>query len=620
MNDPATVPSSDQASRVATTLDVPPSGRREAGLYTRQRILLSLAVAAMGAVDLLSAFLSRPPERLLAIRRILPTEVLDTSRTFTLLAGALLLVTAWGLRRGKRRAYVTALFLCAVSVPMNVLKALDIEEAMVATGLMFLLAISADAFRVRSRELTSATLRSGALWFALALLVYSLVGSWLLDHWYGVALSWERAFRDAGYYLFGIGDPVTFVTHPLPLREERIVTWYHRSLPILSLSFVISLAVASLRPARHRRRHIVEAGRVAKLLESHGDSSVSAFALGDDVDYFFSRNGRAVIAYRFESDTLLGIGDPIGPPEERVPLLQEFEQHCRDRDWQFAFFQARPEYLDLYRSLGWRWIHIGEDPVLWADRFTLDGGAVSEARRAVRKAEKAGLEAHMFIPGQTPFTSPASDALIESLRAISSEWLRAHAGSEKSFCMGRFDPQHLPDTWVAVAWNPTAHRVEGFLTWERIWARRGWALDLMRRRLDSAPGTMEFLIARSVEIARQRGDAMLSLALSALARVGVEPPAEVTPLPGTAPPADAATADTDRARAFLMEHLARFYDFKGLFQWKKKFAPEFEDRYLVYPNTLGLPRVTLALVRAQSPGGIGTYVRQLLPSRSDAAA
>jgi hypothetical protein len=26
--------------------------------------------------------------------------VLDTSRTFTLLAGALLLVTAWGLRRG----------------------------------------------------------------------------------------------------------------------------------------------------------------------------------------------------------------------------------------------------------------------------------------------------------------------------------------------------------------------------------------------------------------------------------------------------------------------------------------------------------------------------------------
>jgi len=30
--------------------------------------------------------------------------------------------------------------------------------------------------------------------------------------------------------------------------------------------------------------------------------------------------------------------------------------------------------------------------------------------------------------------------------------------------------------------------------------------------------------------------------------------------------------------------------------------------------------VTLALVRAQSPGGIGTYVRQLLPARSGAAA
>ena len=47
------------------------------------RTLLALAVAAMGVVDLLSALLSRLPERLRAIRQILPTEMLDTSRTFT---------------------------------------------------------------------------------------------------------------------------------------------------------------------------------------------------------------------------------------------------------------------------------------------------------------------------------------------------------------------------------------------------------------------------------------------------------------------------------------------------------------------------------------------------------
>ena len=61
------------------------------------RPLLALAVAAMGVVDLLSALLSHPPERVRALRHLVPTDVLDTSRTFTLLAGALLLLTANGL-------------------------------------------------------------------------------------------------------------------------------------------------------------------------------------------------------------------------------------------------------------------------------------------------------------------------------------------------------------------------------------------------------------------------------------------------------------------------------------------------------------------------------------------
>jgi hypothetical protein len=64
----------------------------------------------------------------------------------------------------------------------------------------------------------------------------------------------------------------------------------------------------------------------------------------------------------------------------------------------------------------------------------------------------------------------------------------------------------------------------------------------------------------------------------------------------------------ERTREFLMEHLARFYDFKGLFRWKRRFDPAFEDRYLVYPAALALPRVALALIRAQSPAGLMSYL------------
>ena len=67
---------------------------------------------------------------------------------------------------------------------------------------------------------------------------------------------------------------------------------------------------------------------------------------------------------------------------------------------------------------------------------------------------------------------------------------------------------------------------------------------------------------------------------------------------------------TDPARAFLIERLSRFYDFQGLFRWKRKFAPVFEARFLVFADPLALPRIALALIRAQTPGGLLSFVRR----------
>src|SRR5262245_59494151 len=188
------------ASRGALTMAN--SNRRSAALapprpsgpaHGLARALIPLAVATMGAIDLWSALLSHPPERLRALLHLIPTEVLDTSRTFTLIAGALLLVTAWGLRRGKRRAFVAPLFLCAVSVPVNMLKALDVEEATVAAAMMFLLGVSGDAFRVKSREVTLRDLASASLVFAAAYVLYAVGGAWFVSIRYGMHPSLQDA-------------------------------------------------------------------------------------------------------------------------------------------------------------------------------------------------------------------------------------------------------------------------------------------------------------------------------------------------------------------------------------------------------------------------------------------
>jgi phosphatidylglycerol lysyltransferase len=560
-------------------------------------------VATQGVINLLSAFLSHPPDRLVALRRLVPTAVIDTSRTFTMLSGLLLLVTALGLRNGKRRAFVIALFLCAVSVPVNLLKAIDLEEAIAASTLMFLLAISGDSFRVKSRELSLADIRWSGFLATVGFAFYAVGGCWVLLHSVGGGASFVGAIKEAVHTLTGLGSsslpPLREMTH----RQHRGTVWFLDSLHVTAATIIVGFVLSALRPVVHTSRHRAERYRVADLLRQYGDSSVSEFALAPDSDYFFSANGRAVIAYRFESNALLAIGDPIGPEEDIPELLRGFARFCREHDWAFAFFQSRPERLPIYEALGWRSIHIGEDPVLHPSTFTLEGSAMGEVRRAVRKMEESGWECRHYLPGVNPLDAAHdTDGVLDQLRAISTEWLRSRVGSEKGFCMGRFDPEHLARSWVSVAWHPGERRAAAFLTWNQVPARDGWALDLMRRRREAPNGTMEFLIAKSVEAARDRGDDMLSLSLSALAKVD---PDEGRPKPATPAPAEGA----DRLRVFLMDHLSRFYDFQGLFHWKKKFSPEFEDRYLVYGEPLSLPRVVLALARAQSPGGLLSYLR-----------
>jgi phosphatidylglycerol lysyltransferase len=56
--------------------------------------------------------------------------------------------------------------------------------------------------------------------------------------------------------------------------------------------------------------------------------------------------------------------------------------------------------------------------------------------------------------------------------------------------------------------------------------------------------------------------------------------------------------------ALLFEKMNSFYGYKNLFQFKKKFAPNWEGRYLIYPKGADLPRVAYALAGVHSSGGL----------------
>jgi phosphatidylglycerol lysyltransferase len=54
--------------------------------------------------------------------------------------------------------------------------------------------------------------------------------------------------------------------------------------------------------------------------------------------------------------------------------------------------------------------------------------------------------------------------------------------------------------------------------------------------------------------------------------------------------------------------LSRFYNFKGLYQFKEKFRPRWEPRYLVFLNRATLPDIAVGLVRADSVDRLLDYL------------
>ena len=163
------------------------------------------------------------------------------------------------------------------------------------------------------------------------------------------------------------------------------------------------------------------------------------------------------------------------------------------------------------------------------------------------------------------------------------------------FSMGHFDPHGDPEQLYALAVDPD-NKVHAFVSFVPIYGRHGWGLDLMRRAENCAPGTMELLLARTIEHMKSRGFEMVSLGLAPLSNAKGE---DETFL-GT-------SVD------FLTERFGNPSKNQSLFNFKKKFHPAWESRYVVYSDTLSLPKIGWALYHAhQTDTSLAKAFRQSL--------
>src|SRR3989449_4750551 len=229
-------------------------GSQPAQATGKRRAGFALAIAVIGGINGLTVLLPARPGRLALLGSLLnqlapfaPSiwPVLSTGRTLALILGFFLLVIAFGLARGKRRAWQLALLLLPLSALAHLAKGLAVGEALLALLLWVGLLRSASFFRVASDPWR---LRQGVVLLvfgALLLAIYTVSGLSLLQTQFllpGTIGGLARSFL-----LRLVHNPASEI---VPL--SRHAAWFLGSLPWLGGAVLLTGLVLLLRPVRAR--------------------------------------------------------------------------------------------------------------------------------------------------------------------------------------------------------------------------------------------------------------------------------------------------------------------------------------------------------------------------------
>ncbi len=306
----------------------------------------------------------------------------------------------------------------------------------------------------------------------------------------------------------------------------------------------------------------------------HGRTPLDYFKLWPDKSYHFSPGRRSVIAYRLACSVAVSLGDPVGPLDETEATIRSFLGLCVGNGWRAAFHQVLPDFLPVYRRLGLRVLKIGEEALVDLDRFATQ---TSRRRRFRRPRRRLGARGYRVI--REPGPHPA--AVLDEVEEVSRDWLALPGRRERAFALGRFDRGYLARHSLVLVRDP-AGRLVAFVN-QVPDVRPGVAtVDLMRHRRDAPNGLMDFLFGELMLLVRREGYRWFSLGLAPLAGVAGRPGAGLA----------------ERAVHEVYEHVTGVFSFKGLRQYKAKFEPVWEERFLVYQKgPLTCLRTALALGR-----------------------
>jgi phosphatidylglycerol lysyltransferase len=521
--------------------------------------LFAVTTFLAGALLLYSGATPELPERLAWLRETLPLPLIELSKLLGSIIGVLLLLLANALRQRIDAAYFGSLALLAGGAVVSLLKGLDWEEAGILAAMGAAL-LPCRPFFYRRSSLLAQPLSPG-WWVAVGVVAL------------GSLLALDLAYRHVEYshelwWRFGVEAQA-----PRSLRAMLAA-----GVVALSIGVARLLRPAPAVPAPPDGAQLDRAQAIAA-----GNVRVDAYlALLGDKQLLFHEDGDAFLMFGISGRTWVAMGDPVGPQTRWEALAWQFRELADRHGARAVFYEVSDEALPIYLELGLDLRKLGEVGRVALPGFSLEGRRRSDLRQACNRMAREGCRFEMLAPAQV-------GPLLDELEKVSDDWLRTKNTREKRFSLGFFDRDYLGRLPLVVV-----RRGDAIVAFANVWpshAKQECSVDLMRYRSDAPKGVMEFLFAELMLWARDQGYQWFSLGMAPLS--GFEHH-RLAPL-------------WNRLGALLFRHGEHFYNFRGLRDFKEKFDPEWQPRYLAAPGGLVTPLV-LTRIASLVSGGVSGIV------------
>lgn len=293
---------------------------------------------------------------------------------------------------------------------------------------------------------------------------------------------------------------------------------------------------------------------IQHILTTYGGNYVSHLAISGDKLFYTNEQKDAFLMFQFKMDSIVVLGDPIGNEASFKCLLTDFYDKAEYFGYDVTFYQVQPKLLPMYHDFGNIFFKLGEEAVIPLSDFTISGKKKRAFRATINKFESEGYRYEVLQP-------PFNDDVINQLKAVSDEWLDGR--NEMHFSVGQFNKNYINQSPVGIIRNDDS--IVGFVSFMPTHFNETISIDMIRWK-EVGLQMMDGLYLKTMLYMKEQGYKGFNMGMAPLSNVGSHKHAFYR----------------ERLAGKIFNSISRMYSFKGLRQYKEKFNPDWQPRYLVY--------------------------------------